>query len=243
MSEVDHADKIKKLNSEISILIKSINKLNEDLQGLNDELEEKQQEKKQEEKRGRKEVDAATLSQAQILKRASEHLTMGTKTFNRECTQGDYKKGAIRDNYICSKASEGYRYRPIGNPGGIYWSHRDIARGEGYKSHLNAEGGSLFSADKWGALREKQIKRYENDDLLEGFRKKHMAAGGLVESVVARMSRPRTMAAAEAEGEKLSKELGEDKAKIAASPITGKSKKNKRSIKKKRSKKKNTKRR
>ena len=132
---------------------------------------------------------------SRILTKASERLTMGTKTFNKKCKKSDYEKGAKRGKYICSKASDGYRYRPIGNPGDINYRRDDVTQAEGYSSFMHEIGGKVgprFGHDDIERMNNEQIKRYE-EDIHKEIEKEQMKPGGNIERIVARMSKGRIM--------------------------------------------------
>ena len=87
---------------------------------------------------------------------------MGTKTFNKKCKKSDYEKGAKRGKYICSKASDGYRYRPIGNPGDINYRRDDVTQAEGYSSFMHEIGGKAgprFGYDDLEIMNNEQINK------------------------------------------------------------------------------------
>ena len=120
---------------------------------------------------------------------------MGTKTFNKKCKKSDYEKGAKRGKYICSKASDGYRYRPIGNPGDINYRRDDVTQAEGYSSFMHEIGGKVgprFGHDDIERMNNEQIKRYE-EDIHKEIEKEQMKHGGNIERIVARMSKGRIM--------------------------------------------------
>ena len=145
---------------------------------------------------------------SRILTKASERLTMGTKTFNKKCKKHDYEKGAKRGKYICSKASDGYRYRPIGNPGDINYRRDDVTQAEGYSSFMHEIGGKVgprFGHDDIERMNNEQIKRYE-EDIHKKIEEEQMKPGGNIERIVARMSKGRIMRQADEDFEETVRE-------------------------------------
>ena len=114
----------------------------------------------------------------------------------------NYEKGAKRGKYICSQASDGYRYRPIGNPGDINYSDEDVVEAEGYSFNQRIGGkiGPRFGWDRIEQMRKEQIKRYE-EDIQKEMEKEQMKPGGNIERIMALRSKKRIMREAEAEFE------------------------------------------
>ena len=100
--------------------------------------------------------------------------------FNSPCSEDEYKRGKINGNLICSKTINkdniiDYRYRPIGNPGSIYFSdleHVILAdKIDNYfrlmEDGLTNIGPPLINYDwvRYQLPKEKikNIKRYEED--------------------------------------------------------------------------------
>ena len=224
-----NSQKIKKLDLEISKLMKQISTLNKELvkkENLKRKLE-KERDKDMEDlqapdvktvhvEKVKKEKDK---ERTRILTRASERLTMGTKTFNKPCKKADYEKGAKRGKYICSKASDGYRYRPLGNPGDINYSNEDVVHAEG-KSFKHTIGGKIGPRYGWDDINDKrneQIREYES--LIKKMMvEEQMKPGGNVERAVALMSGPRFKREAQIEGEEI---IGDDDFKEPSSEPSG----------------------
>lgn len=224
-----NSQKIKKLDLEISKLMKQISTLNRELvkkENLKRKLEKESDKdmgglqapvvKTGHVEKVKKEKDK---ERTRILTRASERLTMGTKTFNKPCKKADYEKGAKRGKYICSKASDGYRYRPLGNPGDINYSDEDVVHAEG-KSFKHTIGGKIGPRYGWDDINDKrneQIREYES--LIKKMMvEEQMKPGGNVERAVALMSGPRYMRQAQIEGEGL---IGDDDFKEPSSEPSG----------------------
>ena len=175
-----------------------IHSLKSQISKLTSELKIKEKQKRELIKKKSRKTKSSRSSQerkSRILTRASERLTMGTKTFNKKCKKSDYEKGAKRGKYICSKASDGYRYRPIGNPGDINYRRDDVTQAEGYSSFMHEIGGKVgprFGHDDIERMNNEQIKRYE-EDIQKEIEKEQMKPGGNIERIVARMSKGRIM--------------------------------------------------
>ena len=210
MSGKLHSEEISKLDLEIA-------KLSDQISTLNMELQKKKQLRRRlvsQRLKGteKQKSDAETIVEKierkrkgkeseRILTRASERLTMGTKTFNKPCKKADYEKGAKRGKYICSKASDGYRYRPIGNPGDINYSNEDVVHAEGksFKHTIGGKVGPRYGWDDIDRLRQKQIREYESE-IKKLMVEEQMKPGGNVERAVALMSGPRFRREAQIEG-------------------------------------------
>ena len=186
-----------------------IDELREKIAELTSELKEKEEMrekmKKKKSKTSRKSIQTSKKRESEerrILTRAGERLKMGTKTFNKKCKKSDYEKGAKRGKYICSQASDGYRYRPIGNPGDINYSDEDVVEAEGYSFNQRIGGkiGPRFGWDRIEQMRKEQIKRYE-EDIQKEMEEEQMKPGGNIERVMALRSKKRIMREAEAEFE------------------------------------------
>ena len=217
MSGDSHSKEISKLDLEIT-------KLSDQISTLNMELQKKKQLRRRlvsQRLKGteKQKSDAETIVEKierkrkgkeskRILTRASERLTMGTKTFNKPCKKADYEKGAKRGKYICSKASDGYRYRPIGNPGDINYSNEDVVHAEGksFKHTIGGKVGPRYGWDDIDRLRQKQIREYESE-IKKTIKEEQMKPGGNVERAVALMSRSRFLRQAQEEGEGI---IGDD---------------------------------
>ena len=132
----------------------------------------------------------------------------GSIKTNQKCKKSDYEKGAKRGKYICSKASDGYRYRPIGNPGDINYSNEDVVHAEGksFKHTIGGKVGPRYGWDDIDRLRQKQIREYESE-IKKLMVEEQMKPGGNVERAVALMSGPRFRREAQIEGEGL---IGDD---------------------------------
>ena len=175
-----------------------IHSLKSQISKLTSELKKKEKQKRNLIQKRSREVKSRRSSherKSRILTKASERLTMGTKTFNKKCKKSDYEKGAKRGKYICSKASDGYRYRPIGNPGDINYRRDDVTQAEGYSSFMHEIGGKVgprFGHDDIERMNNEQIKRYE-EDIHKEIEKEQMKPGGNIERIVARMSKGRIM--------------------------------------------------
>ena len=181
----------KQLDNDIRSLKSQISKLTSELRKKEAQKREliKKRKVKSPRKSGRSSHERRTLT------RASERLTMGTKTFNKKCKKSDYEKGAKRGKYICSKASDGYRYRPIGNPGDINYRRDDVTQAEGYPSFMHEIGGKVgprFGYDDIERMNNEQIKRYE-EDIQKEIEKEQMKPGGNIERIASKWSKSRIM--------------------------------------------------
>ena len=168
-----------------------IHSLKSQISKLTSELKKKEKQKRNLIQKRSREVKSRRSSherKSRILTKASERLTMGTKTFNKKCKKSDYEKGAKRGKHICSKASDGYRYRPIGNPGDINYRRDDVTQAEGYSSFMHEIGGKVgprFGWDDIERMNNEQIKRYE-EDIMKQIEEEQMKPGGNIERLVAR---------------------------------------------------------
>ncbi len=181
----------KQLDNDIRSLKSQISKLTSELRKK--EAQKRELIKKRKVKSPRK--SGRSSHERRILTRASERLTMGTKTFNKKCKKSDYEKGAKRGKYICSKASDGYRYRPIGNPGDINYRRDDVTQAEGYPSFMHEIGGKVgprFGYDDIERMNNEQIKRYE-EDIQKEIEKEQMKPGGNIERIASKWSKSRIM--------------------------------------------------
>jgi hypothetical protein len=191
----------KQLDNDIRSLKSQISKLTSELKKKEDQKRELIKKKSRKTKFSR----SSHERKSRILTKASERLTMGTKTFNKKCKKLDYEKGAKRGKYICSKATDGYRYRPIGNPGDINYRRDDVTQAEGYSSFMHEIGGKVgprFGYDDIERMNNEQIKRYE-EDIQKQIEKEQMKPDGNIERIVARMSKSRIMRQANEEYEKV----------------------------------------
>ena len=194
----------KQLDNDIHSLKSQISKLTSELKKKEKQKRNLIQKKLRKTTREVKSRRSSHERKSRILTKASERLTMGTKTFNKKCKKYDYEKGAKRGKYICSKASDGYRYRPIGNPGDINYRRDDVTQAEGYSSFMHEIGGKVgprFGHDDIERMNNEQIKRYE-EDIHKKIEEEQMKPGGNIERAVARMSRPRIMRQANEDFEK-----------------------------------------
>ena len=185
----------KQLDNDIHSLKSQISKLTSELRKKEKQKRNLIQKKLRKTTREVKSRRSSHERKSRILTKASERLTMGTKTFNKKCKKSDYEKGAKSGKYICSKASDGYRYRPIGNPGDINYRRDDVTQAEGYSSFMHEIGGKVgprFGHDDIERMNNEQIKRYE-EDIHKEIEKEQMKPGGNIERIVARMSKGRIM--------------------------------------------------
>ena len=180
----------KQLDNDIRSLKSQISKLTSELRKKEAQKRELIKKRKSSPRKSRR-----SSHERRILTRASERLTMGTKTFNKKCKKSDYEKGAKRGKYICSKASDGYRYRPIGNPGDINYRRDDVTQAEGYPSFMHEIGGKVgprFGYDDIERMNNEQIKRYE-EDIQKEIEKEQMKPGGNMERIASKWSKSRIM--------------------------------------------------